>query len=311
MTLATETSGFDFKRGMKIMTTDRPSIGFAGAGQLGSAMITRLLAEGFTVGAWNRSPAALEPLAALGAGIAETPADLARNHDVLMSCVTDATAVREIVFGAKGLASAGRAGQLYIDTSTIDATETREMAETLSERAGMRWIDAPISGGAAAALTGSMTIMVGGAEADFEDAGPIWDALAGRRTLMGPSGAGQSTKMINQVLVLGGFALLAEAAALATGAGIDAARIPDALAGGRADSRLLQEGFPRMIDPGGPALGKNSVNLKDLELVHDLARTSGTPMPMLAVVTELNRKLVRMGLGDACSTTYIKALTGV
>ena len=292
------------------MTTDRPSVGFAGAGQLGSAMITRLLAEGFKVGVWNRSPAALEPLAALGAEIAESPADLAGVHDVLMTCVTDATAVREIVFGSHGFASAGRDGQLYIDTSTIDATETREMAASLRGQTRMRWLDAPISGGAAAALTGSMTIMAGGAAADFEAARPIWDALAGRCTLMGPSGAGQSTKMINQVLVLGGFALLAEAAALATNAGIDAARIPDALSGGRADSRLLQEGFPRMINPGGPALGKNSVNVKDLELVHDLARASGTPMPMLAVVTELNRKLVRMGLGDACSTTYIKVLTG-
>jgi 3-hydroxyisobutyrate dehydrogenase len=291
------------------MTTDRPSIGFAGAGQLGSAMITRLLAEGFRVGVWNRSPAALTPLVALGAEVAETPADLARTHDLLMACVTDAPAVRAIVFGEQGFASAGRAGQLFIDTSTIDATETREMSESLGAQTGMRWIDAPISGGAAAALTGSMTVMAGGSEQDFEVAKPIWDALAGRCTLMGPTGAGQSTKVINQVLVLGGFALLAEAAALAMNAGIDAARIPDALSGGRADSRLLQEGFPRMINPSGPALGKNSVNLKDLELVHDLARASGTPMPMLAVVTELNRKLLRMGLGDACSTTYIKVLT--
>jgi 3-hydroxyisobutyrate dehydrogenase-like beta-hydroxyacid dehydrogenase len=291
------------------MKTDRPSVGFAGAGQLGSAMITRLLAEGFTVGVWNRSPGALEPLVALGAETAATPADLARTHDLIMTCVTDATAVREIVFGAQGFARAGRHGQLYIDTSTIDATETREMAKALLGQTGTRWIDAPISGGAAAALTGSMTVMAGGGEKDFEDARPIWDALAGRCTLMGPSGAGQSTKMINQVLVLGGFALLAEAAALAMDAGIDAARIPEALSGGRADSRLLQEGFPRMINPGGPALGKNSVNLKDLELVHGLANASGTPMPMLAVVTELNRKLVRMGLGEACSTTYIKVLT--
>jgi 3-hydroxyisobutyrate dehydrogenase len=292
-----------------MMVKDRPSVGFAGAGQLGSAMITRLLAQGFEVTAWNRTPAALEPLSALGAATAKTPAELARGCEVLMTCVTDASAVREIVFGASGFSSAAREGQLFIDTSTIDATESVEMAQTLAEQTGARWIDAPISGGAAAALTGSMTIMAGGTETDFDAARPIWDALAGKCTLMGPSGAGQSTKMINQVLVLGGFALLAEAAALAMNAGIDATRIPDALSGGRADSRLLQEGFPLMINPGGPALGKNSVNVKDLELVHDLARASGTPMPMLAVVTELNRKLIRMGLGDACSTTYIKVLT--
>jgi 3-hydroxyisobutyrate dehydrogenase-like beta-hydroxyacid dehydrogenase len=301
---------FAYNPEVEIMTTDRPSIGFAGAGQLGSAMVTRLLAEGFTVGVWNRSPAALEPLADLGAEIAAAPAALARDYDLLMTCVTDAMAVRDIVFGPDGFVGGAREDQLYIDTSTIDATETREMAGTLSRQTGTRWIDAPISGGAAAALIGSMTVMAGGTEADFEKARPIWSALAGQCTLMGPTGAGQSTKMINKVLVLGGFALLAEAAALATNAGIDATRIPGALAGGRADSRLLQEGFPKMINPGGPALGKNSVNVKDLELVHDLARASGTPMPMLAVVTELNRKLIRMGLGDECSTTYIKVLTG-
>ncbi len=272
-------------------------------------MITRLLAQGFAVTAWNRTPAALSPLAARGARIAGAPAELARQCDVLMTCVTDTEAVRQIVFGPGGFASAGQPGQLFIDTSTIDATETREMAQRLTSETAMRWLDAPISGGAAAALTGSMTMMAGGAVEDFEAARPIWDALSGQCTLMGPTGAGQSTKMINQVLVLGGFALLAEAAALAINAGIDAARIPGALAGGRADSRLLQESFARMINPGGEPLGKNSVNVKDLALVDDLAGATGTSMPLLTVVRALNHKLIGMGLADACSTTVIRALT--
>ena len=122
-----------------------------------------------------------------------------------------------------GFAGAGQLGQLFIDTSTIDATKTRQMAQRLTDETGMRWIDAPVSGGAAAALTGSMTVMAGGAVEDFEAARPLWDALSGQCTLMGPTGAGQSTKMINQVLVLGDFAPVAEAAALAINAGIDAA----------------------------------------------------------------------------------------
>jgi hypothetical protein len=179
------------------------------------------------------------------------------------------------------------------------------MAQRLTDETGMRWIDAPVSGGAAAALPGSMTVMAGGAVEDFEAARPLWDALSGQCTLMGPTGAGQSTKMINQVLVLGGFAPVAEAAALAINAGIDAARIPGALSGGRADSRLLQESFARMINPGGEALGKNSVNVKDLAL----AGATGPSMPLLTVVRALNHKLIRMGLADECSTTVIRALT--
>ena len=169
-----------------------------------------------------------------------------------------------------------------------------------------RWIDAPISGGASAAKLGSMTIMVGGDLEDFRSASPIWKALSSQCTLFGPSGSGQSAKMISQVLVLGGFALVAEATALAGDAGINASLIPKALAGGRADSFLLQEAMPEMIAPTGNALGKNSNNLKDLEMIHDLAKTVGTPMPVIATITELNRKLMRMGLGDECSSTIIR-----
>ena len=291
------------------MPTDRPSVGFAGAGQLGSAMIRRLHAQGFAVTAWNRSPAALEPLTVLGVRAAATPADLARECAVVMTCLTDTDAVRQVVFGPDGLAAGGRAGQLFIDTSTIDATASREMAARLQEDVAMHWIDAPISGGAAAAHMGAMTVMAGGDPEAFDAARPLWDALAGHCTLMGPSGAGQSVKMISQVLVLGGFALIAEAAALAMNAGIDARLIPSALAGGRADSRLLQEAMPEMVTPSGNPLGKNSNNLKDLEMINDLARQSGTPMPVLAAVTALNRQLARMGLGDACSTTIVKLHT--
>lgn len=291
------------------MRTDLPVVGFAGAGQLGSAMIRRLRAEGFAVMAWNRSPAALEPLTTLGVRPAASPAMLARDCEIVMTCLTDTEAVRRVVFGPDGFASGGRSGQIYIDTSTIDATASREMAARLAQDVGMRWIDAPISGGAAAALLGEMTMMAGGTPEDFATAQPIWDALAGQCTLMGPSGAGQSVKMISQVLVLGGFALIAEATALAMNAGIDATLIPNALAGGRADSRLMREAMPEMVAPSGNPLGKNSNNLKDLEMVHDLARASGTPMPVIAAVTEMNRKLMRMGLGDACSTTIVKLHT--
>jgi 3-hydroxyisobutyrate dehydrogenase-like beta-hydroxyacid dehydrogenase len=174
----------------------------------------------------------------------------------------------------------------------------------------MLWLDAPISGGAPAALEGRMAIMVGGQAEAFERARPLWDALARRATLMGPSGAGQATKMINQVLVSTGVAVLAEACAFAERAGIDAAKIPEALAGGRADSSQLQEMFPKMVRSDFSITGRAALMLKDLELIHDLARGVGAPMPVTAGVTELFRKMVADGLGEHDNTELVSAYRG-
>jgi len=280
-------------------------IGFAGAGLLGGAIIKRLLDCGFTVTAWNRSADKLEAVVAAGAEPAATPAELARDADIVMTCVTDACAVEEIVFGTDGVASTGRVGQLLIDMSSIDPNATRAMAERLAEDCRMGWVDAPISGGAPAAATGSMTVMVGASEEDFKAIAPVLDALAGRATLMGPVGAGQTTKLINQVIVSCAGAVLAEATVLAQNGGVDALRIPDALAGGRADSRLMQEMMPKMAKPDFTPMGRNKNMVKDLEMVHDLAKATGTPMPVTALVTELHRQLVLEGLGDHCNSTIV------
>ena len=287
------------------MSEDRPTIGFAGAGVLGSAIIERLLTCGFELKAWNRSRDKLAPLLELGASAAETPADLARESDVVITCVTDHRAVESVVFGPDGVASAGVSGKLLIDMSTSDAGKTREMADRLEQTCGMGWVDAPISGGAPAARTGSMAVMCGGSEANFALAEPVLRHLAGALTPMGPVGAGQGTKMINQVLVSCSLAVLAEACALAERAGVDALRIPEALAGGRADSRLLQEFLPKMAKSDFSIEGSVSIMLKDLEMIHDLAETTGAVMPVTALVTQINRQLVLYGLADADNSTIV------
>ncbi len=287
------------------MSEDRPTIGFAGAGVLGSAIIERLLTCGFELKAWNRSRDKLAPLLELGASAAETPADLARESDVVITCVTDHRAVESVVFGPDGVASAGVSGKLLIDMSTSDAGKTREMADWLEQACGMGWVDAPISGGAPAARNGSMAVMCGGSEANFAVAEPVLRHLAGALTLMGPVGAGQGTKMINQVLVSCSLAVLAEACALAERAGVDALRIPEALAGGRADSRLLQEFLPKMAKSDFSIEGSVSIMLKDLEMIHDLAETTGAVMPVTALVTQINRQLVLYGLADADNSTIV------
>lgn len=280
------------------MNDAKPRVGCIGAGVLGAAIMRRLIDCGFAPSVWNRDKAKLADLLKAGAAEAANPAALARSSAFVITCVSDGAALEKIVFGEHGVAAGGSADKVLIDMSTCAAAHTQDMAARLADRCGMAWLDAPISGGAPAALEGRMAVMVGGSESVFERARPIWDALAARATLMGPSGAGQATKMINQVLVSTGLAVLAEACAFAERAGIDAAKIPQALAGGRADSKQLQEMFPKMVRSDFSITGRAALMLKDLELIHDLARHVGAPMPVTAGVTESFRKMVADGLGD-------------
>ena len=281
-------------------------VGCAGAGTLGTAIMERLIEQGFSVRVWNRSSARLAPLVAAGASAVETPADLAKGADFVITCVTDGAAVESTVFAENGIASAGSDRTLLVDMSTIDASLTRALATRLRQQCGMRWLDAPISGGAPAARAGGMAVMVGGEKADFDRAKPLWDALAGRATLMGEQGAGQSTKMINQVLVSCGFAVLAEACALAERSGVDPGRIPEALAGGRADSRLLQEFMAKMGNSDFSVEGRLAIMLKDLGMIGDLARSVGAVMPVTSLVEQLHRKLIADGRGDSDNTEFVR-----
>ncbi len=280
------------------MNNEKSRVGCIGAGVLGAAIMRRLIDCGFAPVVWNRNREKLADLLKAGASETSSPAELTRSSAFVISCVSDGAALEQIVFGEDGVALAGSADKVLVDMSTCAVAQTQDMATRLMNECGMAWLDAPISGGAPAALEGKMAVMVGGQPDVFERARPVWDALAGRATLMGPTGAGQATKMINQVLVSTGLAILAEACGLAERAGIDAAQIPQALAGGRADSRQLQEMFPKMVASDFSITGRAALMLKDLELIHDLARDSGAPIPLTANVTELFRKMVADGLGD-------------
>ncbi len=287
------------------MSNEKPRVGCIGAGVLGGAIMRRLTDCGFAPVLWNRDRSKLAELLKAGATEGRSPAEVARPSTFVITCVSDGAAVENVVFGGDGVAAAGSVDKILVDMSTCAAAHTREMAARLVDQCGMAWLDAPISGGAPAALEGKMAIMVGGQPGIFERARPLWDALAARATLMGSTGAGQATKMINQVLVSTGLAVLAEACAFAERAGIDAARIPQALAGGRADSRQLQEMFPKMVASDFSITGRAALMVKDLELIHDLARHVGAPMPVTAGVTESFRKMVADGWGDRDNTEMV------
>jgi len=292
------------------MSEAKPRVGCIGAGVLGGAIMQRLIELDFTPVVWNRDRTKLAALLKAGAKEANSPEELTKASTFVITCVSDGAAVERVVFGEHGVAAAGTPDKILVDMSTCAAAQTRDMATRLARECGMQWLDAPISGGAPAALEGRMTVMVGGSPQTYERARPLWDALAGRVTLMGPTGAGQSTKMVNQVLVATGLAVLAEACAFAERAGIDAAKIPQALAGGRADSRQLQEMFPKMATSNFSISGRAALLLKDLELIHDLARLVGAPMPVTAGVTESFRKMVADGFGDRDNTELVNVYRG-
>jgi 3-hydroxyisobutyrate dehydrogenase len=226
------------------MTAQR--LGFVGIGLMGEAMTRNLLERGYEVTVWNLEPARLDTVVPHGAKPAASPAAVAEASDIVMTCVLHTAAVENVVFGPNGIAAAGRPEKLLVDLSTADPAATREMAARLKGETGMGWVDAPVSGGTAAARDGTMTVMAGGTPADIARIRPLMADMAGNFTHMGPSGAGQTAKIINQAIVGTGYVLIAEALILAERAGIDAARLPECLAGGLADSNLLKKLYPQM-----------------------------------------------------------------
>lgn len=288
------------------MTDETLRLGYVGLGLMGGPMAHRLLAAGFPLTVWNRDPAKAAPLAAAGAALAASAAEVARASDIVFTCLTDTAAVEAVAFGPHGIAAGARPGSVLVDFSSMRPDSAAAFALRLRAEAGMGWIDAPVSGGVPGATAGTLAVMAGGEAADFERVAPVVAHLAGRFTLMGPNGAGQSTKLINQLIVGCGIAVIAEACQLAEDAGIDPALIPKALAGGRADSPILQQFLPRMAARDRTVQSRVAIMVKDLTTVMDEGRRLGSALPITGLATELHKLLARRGLGDADNAEYVR-----
>lgn len=263
-------------RGTHDMT--RPyHLGMIGLGIMGAPMVRRLRAEGWEVTVWNLEPERYATVEESGAVWADSPAAVRAASDVVMLCVLGDAAIESVCLGPQGLKGASGAATL-IDFSTTSAEATR----TIAEKLGMDWLDVPMSGGPGAAESGTLTLMAGGEQATFDAMRPIFESLAGNTTLMGPLGAGQMTKVLNQAICGANYLVLAEALALAERAGIDAARLGACLAGGMADSVMLQRVFPQMqardFDP--PRSYARQLN-KDLHTVGRVVNELGLTLPVL------------------------------
>ncbi|WP_422422618.1 NAD(P)-dependent oxidoreductase [Pseudomonas sp. GZD-222] len=272
------------------MSTARPSLGFAGIGLMGLPMCRRLLAAGYPLTVWNRSPDKCAALVEAGARVVSTPAELCKAADLVLLCLADTAVVREVVFGPQGVAEGARAGQLLVDFSSLEPTATREMAAELAALSGMSWLDAPVSGGTPGAEAGSLAIMVGGDAADLERVRPVLLTLGQRVTHMGPVGAGQVTKACNQMIVACNALVIAEVVALAEQSGVDASLIAEALAGGFADSRPLQILAPQMAQSCfEPVKWHVRTLLKDLDTAVKFSREQGSATPLSGLAAQLMR----------------------
>jgi 3-hydroxyisobutyrate dehydrogenase len=273
--------------------TDR--IGFIGLGRMGTAMVKRLCQSGDPPTIWNRDRAKATALAPLGAKVAATPRELAAVSDVILVCVHDAAAVESVLFGADGVAQAGRKGGVLVDLSTIGPVATKILAPRLREACGMGWVDAPVSGGVAGAEKGTLIVMAGGEEADLKRVEPVLRRFSERITHVGGVGAGQGVKAINQLIVGGYVAIVAEALSLAERHGIEADKLPDILKGGLADSSILQGQGRRMAAPQLELSGSAAIMIKDLDIAGAMASAVSHALPVGSLVSQLYRLQASVG----------------
>ena len=273
------------------------TLGYVGVGLMGGPMSQRLASLG-----WRRKTYDIVPERSGCSSAAEA----ARGVDVVLLNLPTNDAVKAAVFGPEGVASAATAQQLLVDFSTIPVDECRSHATRLAAETGCRWVDAPVSGGPPAAAAGSLTIMAGGEAADLERLRPLMQDIGARCTRMGGVGAGLAAKMINQLIVGVGQAMLGEAVALCAKAGIDASRIPDCLAGGYADSNVMKAYWPRIVQKDFAPRGYLRQLLKDLEMVNDWAGHLKAPVPMLMQALAVYRLAASQGYSELDSSAAAK-----
>ena len=272
-------------------------VAFIGMGTMGAPMATRLVEAGFDVTVHNRTREREEGPAAAGAARAASPQEAAAGADVVITMVSDTPDVEAVVLGEEGALHGMKEGSVLIDMSTISPNVTREIAAKLSEK-GVEMLDAPVSGGSEGAEKGTLSIMVGGKEEVLERVREVLEPLGQTITFVGPIGSGQVTKAVNQTIIAGTYAAVAEGLAIALAAGVDVEAAHQAVSGGAAGSWVLTNRADNMIRNTYPLGFRTRLHRKDLGIALETARALGVPIPVAAYVEQLETGLVGRGLGD-------------
>jgi 3-hydroxyisobutyrate dehydrogenase len=285
----------------------RERVGFIGLGIMGRGMARNILKAGFPLRVWNRTASRMDELAAEGAGPASSPGDLAFHSDIIITCVSDTPDVEQVLLGEGGVIHGARPGSLVIDMSTISPQATQRIAAQLAER-HIHMLDAPVSGGSEGAARGTLSIMVGGDVTQFERALPVFQAMGTTITHLGPIGAGQTTKLVNQILVVGHALAMSEALLFAQAGGVDLRKALEAVSGGAAGSWMLSNRGPQILVRDWRPGFTIDLQQKDLRLVLQEADRLGVPLPGTALIHQLYRTLQARGLGHEGNHALIKAL---
>lgn len=268
-----------------------------GLGTMGAPMAGHLLAAGHDVTVHNRTREREEPLAGAGAARAASPAEAAANAEAVLVCVSDTPDLEHVLLGPGGVAEGLASGGVVVDCSTVSPSATAAIAAKLAER-GIGMVDAPVSGGSEGAQKGTLTIFCGGRDEDVDRARPILEAIGSRITHLGPSGAGQVAKAVNQVMIAGTYASVGEGIALAQAAGLPLPELVEALSGGAAASWVLTNRAGNMISDSYPLGFKLALHRKDLGIALDEANSAGVPMDVAALVAAQEDALIGRGHGD-------------
>jgi 2-hydroxy-3-oxopropionate reductase len=272
-------------------------IGFIGLGVMGKPMSKNLLKAGYQLVVFNRSKAAVEELVAAGAEAAAGPKALAERVDIIITMLPDSPQVKEVVLGEGGVIEGAKKGAVVIDMSSIAPLVSREIAAKLHEK-GIEMLDAPVSGGEPKAMDGTLSVMVGGKKAVFEKCLPVMKAMAGSVVLTGEIGAGNVTKLANQVIVALNIAAMSEALVLAAKAGVQPEMVYQAIRGGLAGSAVLDAKAPLVMDRKFNPGFRINLHIKDLQNVLNTSHELGVPLPLTAAVMEIMQALKVDGKGD-------------
>ena len=282
-------------------------VGFVGLGTMGGAMAANVARAGFEVTAWNRTAGRASELGELGVTIVDSPSAVASASDVIVTIVSDTPDVEAVLFGPDGVAAGAASGALVVDMSTISPSATRDFAARLAEQ-GVAMLDAPVSGGSEGAKKGTLTIFVGGDAADLERARPALEAMGTTITLVGPIGSGQAVKAVNQVILAGTYLGVAEGIVLAIKAGLDVEQVVVALSGGAAQSWVLANRSGRMLENDYPLGFKVALHRKDLGIALQLARETGTSLPISALCEQIEAGLIGKGHADDDMSAVARAI---
>jgi len=274
-----------------------PRIAFVGLGIMGRPMAHNLLRAGYPLVVQNRSPGPVAELVAAGAEAAGSPAEAAARADVVITMLVNTEVVEQVALGPGGLAEGFRSGATYVDMSSISPLAARRIATRLAEQ-GVDTLDAPVSGGEIGAREATLVIMVGGAPEAFARVQPIFETLGSRVVHVGEAGAGQVAKACNQLVVGMTIDAVAEALLLASAAGVDPAKVREALLGGFANSRVLDLHGQRMLEHRFAPGARASMQLKDLNIIAEMAEAYGVPLPGASTARQLFQALVDTGGAD-------------